>query len=125
MDGGTSGGVWGLDRGYSLMIGGDPDAVAQVDPIFVSLAPGVQGSERTPGREGDVAPAENGYLRCGPSGAGHFVKMVHDGIECGDDGRDRRGAEHPAQGEHRRQAPKLVETPRPRRWPIRSTTVTT
>ena len=83
LDCGTSGGVWGLDRGYSLMIGGDPDAVAQVEPIFASLAPGVQAAERTPGRDGDVAPAENGYLRCGPSGAGHFVKMVHNGIEYG------------------------------------------
>jgi 6-phosphogluconate dehydrogenase len=83
LDCGTSGGVWGLDRGYSLMIGGDPDAVAQVEPVFASLAPGVQAAERTPGRDGEVAPAENGYLHCGPSGVGHFVKMVHNGIEYG------------------------------------------
>ncbi|GAB3610014.1 decarboxylating 6-phosphogluconate dehydrogenase [Humibacter ginsengiterrae] len=83
LDCGTSGGVWGLDRGYSLMIGGDADAFAQVEPVFASLAPGVQTAERTPGRDGEVAAAENGYLRCGPSGAGHFVKMVHNGIEYG------------------------------------------
>ena len=83
LDCGTSGGVWGLDRGYSLMIGGDDDAFAQVEPIFASLAPGVQVAERTPGRTGQVAPSENGYLHCGPSGAGHFVKMVHNGIEYG------------------------------------------
>ncbi len=83
LDCGTSGGVWGLDRGYSLMIGGDADAFAQVEPIFAALAPGVQSADRTPGREGDVAPAENGYVHCGSSGAGHFVKMVHNGIEYG------------------------------------------
>jgi len=83
LDCGTSGGVWGLDRGYSLMIGGDPDAVAQVEPIFAALAPGVAAAERTPGRDGKVATAEQGYLHCGPSGAGHFVKMVHNGIEYG------------------------------------------
>ncbi|MEO6793721.1 MAG: phosphogluconate dehydrogenase (NAD(+)-dependent, decarboxylating) [Mycobacterium sp.] len=83
LDCGTSGGVWGLDRGYSLMIGGEPDAVAQVEPIFASIAPGVAAAERTPGRDGDIAPAEDGYLHCGPSGAGHFVKMVHNGIEYG------------------------------------------
>ncbi|MBV8538963.1 MAG: decarboxylating 6-phosphogluconate dehydrogenase [Pseudonocardiales bacterium] len=83
LDCGTSGGVWGLDRGYCLMIGGDPDAVAQLEPIFASLAPGVGTAERTPGREGEVAPSEKGYLHCGPSGAGHFVKMVHNGIEYG------------------------------------------
>jgi 6-phosphogluconate dehydrogenase len=84
LDCGTSGGVWGLERGYSLMIGGDADAFAQVEPVFASLAPGVAfAAERTPGREGAVATAENGYLLCGPSGAGHFVKMVHNGIEYG------------------------------------------
>jgi 6-phosphogluconate dehydrogenase len=83
LDCGTSGGVWGLDRGYSLMIGGDPDAVAQVEPIFASLSPGVGSAERTPGREGEPSTAEKGYLHCGPSGAGHFVKMVHNGIEYG------------------------------------------
>ena len=84
LDVGTSGGVWGLDRGYCLMIGGPGEAVARLDPIFVSIAPGVDGApERTPGRSGDPTPAEHGYLHCGPSGAGHFVKMVHNGIEYG------------------------------------------
>jgi 6-phosphogluconate dehydrogenase len=83
VDCGTSGGVWGLDRGYSLMIGGDDDAVSRLEPIFAALAPGVDAAPRTPGREGDLAPGEAGYLHCGPSGAGHFVKMVHNGIEYG------------------------------------------
>jgi 6-phosphogluconate dehydrogenase len=83
LDCGTSGGVWGLERGYSLMIGGDADAFAQVEPVFASLAPGVKAADRTPGREGATANSENGYLLCGPSGAGHFVKMVHNGIEYG------------------------------------------
>jgi 6-phosphogluconate dehydrogenase len=83
LDCGTSGGVWGLDRGYSLMIGGDDIAVARLEPIFAALAPGVEAAPRTPGREGDLAPGEAGYLHCGPSGAGHFVKMVHNGIEYG------------------------------------------
>jgi 6-phosphogluconate dehydrogenase len=83
LDCGTSGGVWGLDRGYSLMIGGDDEAVDRIEPIFAALAPGVEAAPRTPGREGDLAPGEAGYLHCGPSGAGHFVKMVHNGIEYG------------------------------------------
>jgi 6-phosphogluconate dehydrogenase len=83
IDTGTSGGVWGLDRGYCLMIGGPDDAVARLDPIFATLAPGVDSAPRTPGRDGDPTPAEQGYLHCGPSGAGHFVKMVHNGIEYG------------------------------------------
>jgi 6-phosphogluconate dehydrogenase len=83
LDCGTSGGVWGLDRGYSLMIGGETDAFAQVEPVFASVAPGVTTAPRTPGRDGAVSNAENGYLHCGPSGAGHFVKMVHNGIEYG------------------------------------------
>jgi len=83
VDCGTSGGVWGLDRGYCLMIGGDEDAVAHLDPIFATLAPGLGAAERTLGRTGDPIPAEQGYLHCGPSGAGHFVKMVHNGIEYG------------------------------------------
>jgi 6-phosphogluconate dehydrogenase len=83
VDCGTSGGVFGLDRGYCLMIGGPDRAVERLDPIFASLAPGVDQAERTPGREGEVSPAENGYLHCGPNGAGHFVKMVHNGIEYG------------------------------------------
>jgi 6-phosphogluconate dehydrogenase len=83
VDCGTSGGVFGLDRGYCLMIGGPDDAVQRLDPVFASLAPGVASAERTPGRSGDVSPSENGYLHCGPNGAGHFVKMVHNGIEYG------------------------------------------
>jgi 6-phosphogluconate dehydrogenase len=83
VDTGTSGGVWGLDRGYCLMIGGPDGAVERLDPIFATLAPGVESAERTPGREGDPTPSEQGYLHCGPSGAGHFVKMVHNGIEYG------------------------------------------
>jgi 6-phosphogluconate dehydrogenase len=83
VDCGTSGGVFGLERGYCLMIGGPDEAVARLDPAFATLAPGVEAAERTPGRSGDVTPAENGYLHCGPNGAGHFVKMVHNGIEYG------------------------------------------
>jgi 6-phosphogluconate dehydrogenase len=83
VDCGTSGGVFGLERGYCLMIGGPDGAVERLDPIFASLAPGVEAAERTPGRSGDPSPAENGYLHCGPNGAGHFVKMVHNGIEYG------------------------------------------
>ncbi len=83
VDCGTSGGVFGLERGYCLMIGGPDRAVERLDPIFASLAPGVEQAERTPGRSGDVSPSENGYLHCGPNGAGHFVKMVHNGIEYG------------------------------------------
>jgi len=83
IDCGTSGGVFGLERGYCLMIGGPDGAVERLDPVFASLAPGVESAERTPGRDGDPSPAENGYLHCGPNGAGHFVKMVHNGIEYG------------------------------------------
>jgi 6-phosphogluconate dehydrogenase len=83
VDAGTSGGVWGLDRGYSLMVGGDDTAFARLEPIFASIAPGVEAAPRTPGREGELRPGEAGYLHCGPSGAGHFVKMVHNGIEYG------------------------------------------
>jgi 6-phosphogluconate dehydrogenase len=83
IDCGTSGGVFGLDRGYCLMIGGPDAAVERLDPIFSTIAPGVESADRTPGRSGDPTPSENGYLHCGPSGAGHFVKMVHNGIEYG------------------------------------------
>jgi 6-phosphogluconate dehydrogenase len=83
IDCGTSGGVFGLDRGFCLMIGGPDAAVERLDPIFKSIAPGVDTAPRTPGREGDPDTAENGYLHCGPNGAGHFVKMVHNGIEYG------------------------------------------
>ncbi len=83
LDCGTSGGVFGLERGYCLMIGGDTEAVEHLDPIFAALAPGAGDIERTHGRSGDYDRAELGYLHCGPSGAGHFVKMVHNGIEYG------------------------------------------
>ena len=83
VDVGVSGGVFGLKRGYCLMIGGDDETVARLVPVFEALAPGVATAERTPGREGDPAPEEQGWLHCGPSGAGHFVKMVHNGIEYG------------------------------------------
>ncbi len=83
VDCGTSGGVFGLERGYCLMIGGEPEIVQRLDPIFATLAPGAGSLARTPGREGRSATAEQGYLHCGPNGAGHFVKMVHNGIEYG------------------------------------------
>jgi len=83
VDVGTSGGVWGLERGYCMMIGGDADAVKRLDPIFKALAPGRGEVPPTPGREKAGGTAEEGYLHCGPSGAGHFVKMVHNGIEYG------------------------------------------
>ncbi len=83
VDVGTSGGVWGLERGYCMMIGGDTAAVKRLDPIFAQLAPGIGSIARTPGREKDSGTAEQGYLHCGPNGAGHFVKMVHNGIEYG------------------------------------------
>jgi 6-phosphogluconate dehydrogenase len=83
VDVGTSGGVWGLRRGYCLMVGGDDEAVGQLAPVFDALAPGFDAAERTPGRDGDPAPEEQGWLHCGASGAGHFVKMIHNGIEYG------------------------------------------
>src|SRR6478672_10661348 len=83
VDVGTSGGVWGLERGYCMMIGGESDVVQHLDPIFATLAPGVGDIPRTPGREKLDGTAEQGYLHCGPNGAGHFVKMVHNGIEYG------------------------------------------
>jgi len=83
VDVGTSGGVWGLERGYCMMIGGEPEVVRRLDPIFSRLAPGAGDIARTPGREKAAGTAEQGYLHCGPNGAGHFVKMVHNGIEYG------------------------------------------
>jgi 6-phosphogluconate dehydrogenase len=83
VDVGTSGGVWGLKRGYCLMIGGNPEVVRRLDPLFRTLAPGRGTIPRTPGREKRSGTAEEGYLHCGPSGAGHYVKMVHNGIEYG------------------------------------------
>jgi 6-phosphogluconate dehydrogenase len=83
VDVGTSGGVWGLERGYCMMIGGENSVVEHLDPIFKTLAPGIGNIDRTPGRENGKGTSEEGYLHCGPSGAGHFVKMVHNGIEYG------------------------------------------
>ena len=83
LDVGTSGGVFGLERGYCLMIGGEAEVVERLDPLFRALAPGLEAAPRTPGREGRPRPEELGYLHCGPVGAGHFVKMVHNGIEYG------------------------------------------
>jgi 6-phosphogluconate dehydrogenase len=83
VDVGVSGGVFGLKRGYCLMVGGDDEAVGRLVPVFEALAPGIAAADRTPGRTGDPAPEEQGWLHCGPSGAGHFVKMVHNGIEYG------------------------------------------
>jgi 6-phosphogluconate dehydrogenase len=83
IDCGTSGGVWGLDRGYCLMLGGEDGVVERLSPIFATIAPGVSSAPRTPGRTGEPDSAEQGYLHCGPNGAGHFVKMVHNGIEYG------------------------------------------
>ncbi len=83
VDCGTSGGVFGLERGYCLMIGGEVSIVKHLEPVFKSIAPGVEAAPRTPGKQGSPGPAEHGYLHCGPTGAGHFVKMVHNGIEYG------------------------------------------
>jgi 6-phosphogluconate dehydrogenase len=83
VDVGTSGGVYGLERGFCLMIGGEDDVVERLYPLFGSIAPGFPAAERTPGRSGDPSPSESGFLHCGPNGAGHFVKMVHNGIEYG------------------------------------------
>jgi 6-phosphogluconate dehydrogenase len=83
VDCGTSGGVWGLERGFCLMLGGEREVVERLSPLFASIAPGVDAAPRTPGRTGEPTPAEHGYLYCGQSGAGHFVKMIHNGIEYG------------------------------------------
>ncbi|MFO1206986.1 MAG: decarboxylating 6-phosphogluconate dehydrogenase [Burkholderiales bacterium] len=83
VDVGTSGGVWGLERGYCMMIGGEPEVVKHLDPLFATLAPGIGTIDRTPGRGKAGGTSEQGYLHCGPNGAGHFVKMVHNGIEYG------------------------------------------
>ncbi len=83
VDVGTSGGVFGLERGFCLMIGGEEKIVQHLDPVFATIAPGVEAAPRTPGRTGAPAPSEQGYLHCGPNGAGHFVKMIHNGIEYG------------------------------------------
>ena len=83
LDVGTSGGVYGLERGFCLMIGGEAEVVARLEPLFRALAPGLEAADRTPGREGEPPPEELGFYHCGPAGAGHFVKMVHNGIEYG------------------------------------------
>jgi 6-phosphogluconate dehydrogenase len=83
VDCGTSGGVWGLERGFCLMIGGEEEVVQRLSPLFASIAPGLESAPRTPGRNGSPSPSEQGYLHCGSNGAGHFVKMVHNGIEYG------------------------------------------
>ncbi len=83
LDVGTSGGIWGLERGYCLMIGGETEVYERYSPLFASIAPGMGHAPRTPGRSGDPSASEEGYLHCGPNGAGHFVKMVHNGIEYG------------------------------------------
>ncbi|MGH8218403.1 MAG: NADP-dependent phosphogluconate dehydrogenase, partial [Steroidobacteraceae bacterium] len=82
-DVGVSGGVWGRERGYCLMVGGDDEAVGRLTSVLEALAPGLDAAVRTPGRDGDASPEEQGWLHCGPAGAGHFVKMVHNGIEYG------------------------------------------
>ena len=122
VDCGTSGGVWGLERGYSLMIGGDDAAVGRLEPIFASLAPGVEAAPRTPGREGDLAPGEAGWLHCGPPGAGHFVKMVHNGIEYGIMAAYAEGLNILKNANAAPRRPR--STPRPHRSPTRSTTAT-
>ena len=104
VDVGTSGGVWGLERGYCMMIGGEDEVVRSLDPIFRQLAPGAGDIPRTPGREKIDGTAESGYLHCGPNGAGHFVKMVHNGIEYGVDGGLCGRTRHPAPGQRRQEA---------------------
>jgi 6-phosphogluconate dehydrogenase len=107
VDVGTSGGVWGIERGFCLMIGGEDDVVNRLDPVFRSIAPGIGEADRTPGRTGDPTPSELGYLHCGPAGAGHFVKMVHNGIEYGIMAAYAEGLNvlrHADAGRHRREA---------------------
>ena len=123
VDVGTSGGVAGLERGYCLMIGGEAEVVEHLTPIFAALAPGVDAAPRTPGATARRRSAEQGYLHCGPHGAGHFVKMVHNGIEYGAHGGLCRRAEHPAQRQCR-QARARESMPRPRRCATPSSTST-
>ena len=124
VDVGTSGGVWGLERGYCMMIGGEDAVVKHLDPIFETLAPGIGDIDRTPGREKIGGTAEQGYLHCGPNGAGHFVKMVHNGIEYGMMAAYAEGLGI-LQARQHRQADSTRSTPRPRRCAIPSTTSTT
>ena len=123
MDVGTSGGVWGLERGYCMMIGGEAQVVEHLDPIFRTLAPGAGDIARTPGREKLDGTAELGYLHCGPNGAGHFVKMVHNGIEYGVMAAYAEGLGILRDANIGKQTG-TRSTPRPRRCPIRSTTST-
>ena len=123
VDVGTSGGVWGLERGYCMMIGGEPDGRAALDPIFARLAPGMGDIERTPGRESAGGTAEQGYLHCGPNGAGHFVKMVHNGIEYGMMAAYAEGSASCARPTSA--SGRTRSMPRRRRCAIRSTTSTT
>ena len=116
VDVGTSGGVWGLERGYCMMIGGDKEAVDHLDPIFAALAPGRGTIDATPGREGRDPRVEQGYIHCGPAGAGHFVKMVHNGIEYGLMQAYRRGVRHPAQRQLAGGAGEPALRARPRRY---------
>ena len=124
LDCGTSGGVWGRDRGYCLMIGGDEEAFAHAEPIFASVAPGVDAAPRTPGRDGEVAQSEKGYLHCGPGRCGPLREDGAQRHRVRDDGLARRGPEHPAQRRHR-QPHRRRATRKPRRWRIPSTTSTT
>ena len=122
VDAGTSGGVFGLERGYCLMVGGDDTAVARLQPVLETLAPGAGTIERTEGRSGPLSPSEQGWLHCGPNGAGHFVKMVHNGIEYGIMAAYAEGLnilQHADVGLHQRRS-----TPRRRRCATRSCTST-
>ena len=123
VDVGTSGGVWGLERGYCMMIGGEPAVVKHLDPIFATLAPGVGDIPRTPGREKIGGTAEQGYLHCGPNGAGHFVKMVHNGIEYGIMAAYAEGIGRPARRQRRQAGPRHRRRDdaiaRPRALPVR------
>ena len=123
VDVGTSGGVWGLERGYCMMIGGEPAVVKHLDPIFATLAPGIGDIARTPGREKAGGTAEQGYLHCGPNGAGHFVKMVHNGIEYGLMAAYAEGMDILRAANVGKQS--TQSTPRRRRCAIPSTTSTT
>ena len=123
VDVGTSGGVWGLERGYCMMIGGEPAVVKHLDPIFATLAPGLGDIPRTPGREKIGGTAEQGYLHCGPNGAGHFVKMVHNGIEYGIMAAYAEGLGRPARRQRRQAATRDRRRDdaiaRPRALPVR------
>ena len=124
VDCGTSGGVWGFERGFCLMIGGETDVVERLSPLFQSIAPGVDSAPRTPGRDGEPSHAEQGFLHCGPNGAGHFVKMVHNGIEYGIMAAYAEGL-NIIQQRRRRASASARRTPRRPRSSIPSTTSTT